>query len=347
MKYKFYTTSEKAWTAMLQDIREAKHCIYLESFILTDDSSTHIFFEVLKERARQGVRVKIIIDRVGDLWFGSINRKEFEEAGAEVLFFNRWLYRSHRKILIIDELVSYIGGVNVRGEYADWLDLHIRLTGRLVRSLLRSFSRVYSIAGGRDAVILNLRKRKLPKARAGLYKAKSWFIENWPVKGKSVLRYYYKKKCAEARKSITIVTPYFVPHRWLIRSLRAAASRGVKIEVIVPEKTDMFIANIAHRVFADSLKDILTTLFIPEMNHAKVLLIDDREGLVGSNNIDAQSFDFNLEASISFKRKDMVGDLRTILQHWKKSAVPFSPSAPMRWYYYFLGFFIRIIQPIL
>jgi len=340
MKYKFYTKSEKAWVAMLQDIKEAKHSIYLESFILTDDSSTHNFFEVLKEKARQGVMVKIIIDRVGNLWLGSINRKEFEEAGAEMLFFNRWFYHSHRKILVIDESVAYIGGVNVGGAYANWLDLHVRLTGKLARSLSKSFSRVYGIAGGQDPAILNIRKqRKLPKARTGLYKAKSWLIEHWPIKGKSALRYYYKKKCAEAKKSITIVTPYFIPHRWLIRSLRAAANRGVKI--------DVFIANIAHRVFADSLKGILTIYFIPEMNHAKVLLIDNRDGLVGSNNIDAQSFDFNLEASISFRRKDMVGDLRTILERWKKLAVPFNPHALLRWYYYFLGFFIRIIQPIL
>ena len=129
MRYKFYRTSEKAWAAMFGAISGAKKTIYLESFILTDDVVTHHFFETLKRKAQEGVRIKVIIDRIGHWWYGSVNKAEFEKAGVEVLFFNRWFYRSHRKVLIVDGEVAFLGGVNIRGEYAKWLDLHLSITG--------------------------------------------------------------------------------------------------------------------------------------------------------------------------------------------------------------------------
>lgn len=349
MKYKFFTTSEKAWAAMLESIVEAERSIYLESFILTDDDVTHHFFEILKQKAREGVSVKIIIDTVGHFWYGSVNKKEFEEAGAEVLFFNRWLYRSHRKVLIVDEKTAFLGGVNVRGEYAKWLDLHVRIGGLLVKRLLHSFSRVYALSGGRDNSVLGLRKNlELPKARRAIYKAKSWLIERWPIKGSSALQEYYKKKCAQAKRSIVVVTPYFIPHKWLISSLKMAADRGVGVEVIVPQKTDTWIADVAHRVFAQDLS-FIKFFFLKKMNHAKVLLVDDAEGMVGSNNIDAQSFDFNLEASVVFNQKNMIGDLKGIIKEWKDGAAPLDlgVAGKRSWYYAVIGWFIKLVQPIL
>lgn len=334
---------------MLEDIKNAKQSVYLESFILKDDALTHNFFEILKNKATEGIRVKIVVDKTGNFWWGSLDKAGLEGSGAEVLFFNRWFHHTHRKILIIDEQVAYIGGMNISGQFAKWLDLHIRLTGALLGGLARSFSRVYELAGGKDSEVLKLRRsRKVFKARHVLYKAKSWLIEHWPIKGRYRLKAYYKKKCQEAKKSIVIATPYFIPHRWLIKSLSAAVARGVRIEVIVPEDTDNWLVNLAHRVFGKQLKDKVNFFFIPEMNHAKVLLVDDFEGLIGSNNIDARSFNFNLEASIVFQRKDMVGDLKKILERWKKSALSLERIDHYNhWYHKLFGFFIKIFQPLL
>lgn len=350
MRYKFYTRSDKAWLAMLEDIKQAKKSIYIESFILTEDQITKNFFDVLKQKSREGIKVKIVVDRFADFWYGSINKDEFRNAGAEILFFNRWwFYRTHRKILIVDEEIAFLGGVNIKGEYAKWGDLQVRLTGLFVKNLLKSFSRVYELSGGRDKEIIGLKKgRKIFMAHAALYRAKSWLIERWPIKGKSELKKYYRRKIKEAQSKIIIVTPYFFPHRWLIKVLKEAARRGVKIEVIVPEHTDVWITNIAHRVFVKSLRNVIDFFFIREMNHAKVLLIDDWEGLVGSNNIDAQSFDFNLEAAVVFNRKDMVGDLKKILERWKGEAIPGERVDHYgRWYHKFFALFIRFFQPIL
>jgi len=347
MKYRLYVTSEQAWHAMLESIIGATRSIYLESFILVDDETTHHFFEVLKEKARSGLKIKIIVDQIASWLEGSFKKDELEKAGIEVLFFKSIFHSTHRKILIVDESTAFLGGVNIKGAYAKWFDLHLRITGHLVKHLVHSFVRLYYLAGGRDPEILALKRLRLKKFRTALYRAKSWLIEHWPIKGKSVLRKYYKKKIAEAKNTIMIVTPYFIPHRWLIKSLRRAAMRGVKIEIIIPEKTDFWLANIAHRLFAEKL-DFISFFLIQEMNHAKVLLIDDREGLVGSNNIDAQSFDFNIETSVIFQRKDLVGDIKKIVERWKKIATPFDPSQhALRWYERAIAVFIRFLQPIL
>ncbi len=333
---------------MLEAIEQATKSIFIESFILADDPETHHFFEVLKRKAKSGVKVKIVIDRAGSFWFGTIDRQAFIEAGAEVLVFNRWLNHTHRKLLVTDEVIGFIGGVNIRGEYADWLDLHLRTTGILVKRLLSSFAKIYCLAGGRDAEVLKFRKWKLQKLNASLYQAKTWLIERWPFYGRRALIKYYKKKCLEAQRKITIATPYFVPQPWFFNALKKAAKRGVKIEVIMPSYTDHALVQIAHRYIAKNLSPIIDFFLIQEMNHAKVLLVDDHEGLVGSNNMDAQSFDFNLEASVIFQRKDMIGDIKVILNKWKAQSVPFSAAEfRKRWYDKILEYLVSFIYPIL
>ncbi|MDO8467145.1 MAG: phosphatidylserine/phosphatidylglycerophosphate/cardiolipin synthase family protein [bacterium] len=348
MKYKFFTKSDKAWGAMLEAVNGAQKSIYLESFILTDDPETHHFLEVLKTKAKHGIRVKIVIDRAGSFWFGTIDKQAFAAAGVEVLIFNRWINHSHRKLLIVDEEIGFIGGVNLRGEYADWLDLHLRVTGVFVKRLRSSFAKIYYLSGGRDEEVLKFRKWKFKKVDASLYKAKTWLLERWPFHGRRALINFYKKKCAEAKNKITIVTPYFVPQRWLFGAVKKAAKRGVKIEVIMPGDTDHALVQLAHRYILKNLSPLIDFFIMPEMNHAKVLLVDDHEGLVGSNNMDAQSFDFNLEASVVFQRKDMVGDLKNILDKWKTQSVKFSAAGfQRRWYDKILEYLVSFIYPIL
>ncbi|MEK9183992.1 MAG: phosphatidylserine/phosphatidylglycerophosphate/cardiolipin synthase family protein [Patescibacteria group bacterium] len=348
MKYKFYTTSEKAWVAMSQEITKAEKSIYLESFILVDDALTHNFFEILKQKARAGVKVKIIVDQIGSFWAGSLPVNEYRQAGIDVLFFRRFFFRNHRKVLIIDNKIAFLGGVNIYGKYAKWFDLHVKITGPLAKPALKSFAKVYQLAGGTDNEILAISKKIITESRRRLYKTKLRLIETWPFRSRSVLKSYYRKKCAEAKNSIIIVTPYFVPHRWLINCLEKAAKRGVSVQIMFPNETDVRIADIANYIFAEELSNSLKFFILPEMNHAKILLIDNKEGMIGSNNIDGQSFNLNLEASIVFQREDMIGDLRKIIEIWKKTAVPFEKNQKkMPWYYGITKFFIKLIISIL
>ena len=334
---------------MIVDIRKAQKSIYLESFILKDGRVTNDLFEALRNSAQNGIEVKIIVDIVGHLYFGRVDKIELEKAGIEILFFNRWFYRSHRKILIIDNKIAFIGGLNITGKDSGRFDLHMRLTGSIVKPILNSFARIYQIAGGQDQDILKLIKhKKALKLREKLYRKKIWFIENWPIKGKSEIKEYYQESLKNAKQSIEIVSPYFVPHQWLISALEQAHSRGVEIKLIIPKKPDFWLIEIANLLFTYQLRDILTVFMIPEGIHAKVLLIDNHEGLVGSNNIDALSFDSNFEASVIFRKKDIVIDLISILDHWKSIAIPLDKTHfKIKWYHRILMLLVKLLHPVL
>lgn len=328
MKYKFHTVSSGAWDAMLDAIKSARKSIYWECYILLDDIPTHNFFEILKEKARQGVRVKIIADALGSFWLSAEMINELTVAGAEVLFFNhlapwwnwrrfrhQWFNRNHKKILIIDEEIGFIGGVNVARRFARWLDLHVELRGLIVRGLIKSFAKSYKICGGKDEYLLRMANSKWHIAG----KSKLQILEHWPFR-RPFLRQYYLQHLNNAQKEVVIATPYFIPHWWLIQSLKKSARRQIKISIILPDKTDHWISTWANHIFASLVKEKISSInfyFTSQMIHAKVLLVDDREGLIGSNNIDAQSFDYNTEGGLVFQHKRMLADLKAILNRWK------------------------------
>lgn len=344
-KHQFYTNSESAWSAMLGAIKQARKSIYWEIYIFEDDtSSEYNFFKALSEKARRGVDVRIVLDGFGSMGLGSNTVAKLRESGVEVLFFNSWFRRIHRKVLIVDEEIAFLGGVNVGEKYIKWLDLHLGLMGKgIVRSLLKSFSRSYFYSGGSDPRLLSLRKESRVR------KTEIWLLENFPWMGKLMLRPYYMEQIARATDRIVLVTPYFIPHRWLITSLATAMGRGVSVEVIIPQRTDVGFINFANHVFVSSLNKTGIKFYLTKnMIHAKAILVDDKIGLVGSNNIDALSFDFNAEAGISFEKKEMINDLKNIIDIWKDDSVLFQHSGKSdTWYYKIAEKIIRFIQPIL
>ncbi|MDO8493700.1 MAG: phosphatidylserine/phosphatidylglycerophosphate/cardiolipin synthase family protein [bacterium] len=330
---------------MLEGIKQARSSIYWEVYIFEDDLGLEYdFFKTLTDKARGGVKVRIVLDGFGSMNLSNSTVDRLKEAGAEVLFFNSWFRRIHRKILIVDEEVAFLGGVNVGKAYKKWLDLNLRLNGkRIVKSLVKSFSRSYYNSGGTDPNLLTLRK-ELKTRRAGL-----WLLENFPAVGKLMLRPYYQEQIAGAKKRIVLVTPYFIPHRWLLASLLSAQARGVSVELVIPKNTDSNFISFANHVFISSLsKTGMKFYMTKDMIHAKAILVDDKVGLVGSNNLDAMSFDHNAEASVSFERKEMVRDLKNIIDIWQKDAMPWQHNSKYEgWYYKFMEYIVRLIQPVL
>ena len=345
MRYKFYTTSEKAWEGMLASLKTAQRSIFWESYIfdpeLEGGELTKEIFQALLEKARGGLTVKIIADYWGSFFFGAQARQQLENAGAEIIFFkgHRFFGRNHKKILIIDERTAFIGGVNLAKSHRHWLDLHLRLEGPIVDYLLRSFAKSYRLSGGQEKI--NSKKSKFNRW-------KIVFIDHWPFKRK-LLKKHYQRACWSAQKNIMIATPYFVPHPWLIKILRRAAGKGVKIDIMIPERSDNFIINMANYVFASLVyKPGINFYFTKEFIHAKALLIDDKEGLVGSQNIDALSFDRNIEGGVAFQRQDMVKKLKEILEQWKSGArlLVFKKNS-RRWYRRLPEVIFKLLQPIL
>ena len=344
MRYRFFTTSTKAWGAMLAAIGTARESIYLEMYTFHHDTAGYNFLSELERKAREGVRVVVILDAFGSFGFTPILVDRLKNAGAEVLFFSYWFRRTHRKILIVDETTAFLGGVNISNYSVRWSDLQIRITGKkVVRPILHSFARVYRLCGGKNPALKGRNKPRL------FGKARLWFIEHGLAGKRFALKRHYTEHIDNAARSVTLVTPYFMPHHWLIAAVHRAIVRGVAIEVIVPRETDYKTVDRINHYYFDLFTKLGAKCYLAgEMNHAKAMLVDNERGTVGSQNIDAQSFDWNVESGVFFDDPQMVRDLGRIIEGWKKNAFLYDTKEHTpRWHDRIFALLLRFFEPIL
>jgi cardiolipin synthase len=298
----------------------ATRSIYLEMYIfLGDTQKTHDFLSLLKKKATEGVEVVLIVDAIGSLGLKAEAVKELKAAGVEIIFFSHWLKRTHRKILIIDQATAFLGGVNIEEKTRYWRDLQVSLKGWIVKPILKSFAYTYKMSGGHNVHILIYNSQSFTK------RLKSWLVDNWSNTQHSYyLNVYYKQKILEAKESIVIVTPYLLPPSWLLALLDGAVRRGVRVEFIMSQKTDIKILDHINYLNTCRLSEIgVKFYFMTGMNHAKLMLVDDEEGIVGSPNIDILSFGPNGEIGVFSRQKDLVRDLKHIVDTWRRQAVEF------------------------
>lgn len=344
MRYRLHTTSLKAWDAMLFAISKAKRSIYLESYIFSDDTKkSHDFLGRLKEKAQAGVQVIVVADAFGSRELKNTLHHLTKQSSIEFLFFSHWLRHIHRKVLIVDEKIAFIGGVNIGQRFKYWDDLQLELSGRIVKRFLKSFAYTYAMAGGKNEKILAYRQKKFAK------KFKFWLLEHWPIKNIYSLKKHYIEKITSAQKNILIATPYFTPPRWLISLLDNAVRRGVIVEILIPKKVDWEIMNLLNYRFMCNLHPLGIKFFLsPTMNHSKLLLIDQKEGLVGSQNVDVLSFSLNSEIGIFFRDKKLIQELLRTIAQWKNQSSAFHPKKyQMKISDYFILAILKLFRPIL
>lgn len=329
---------------MIEAIEGAQKSIFLEMYIFSvDTAESHDFIGKLRQKAMEGVRVVIVADAYGSKELKAEVAAAVHRSGIEFIFFSHWLRHIHRKILIVDEKVAFIGGVNIGKKFSQWKDLQIKLSGRVAKRLLISFAYTYEMAGGKDKKLLELRKKKFS------YKLKFWLVEHWPSKNVFTLRKHYEEKIIAAKEKIQIVSPYFTPPRWMMSLLDDAIRRNVLVEIYIPNEVDIPIMNRINLHYIDKLNSMGAKIYLSsEMNHAKIFLVDNNEGLVGSQNIDLASFRYNSEVGIFFTDKKMIRDLSNILDEWKEDSEEFrTQHYKMRLIDYMILILSKILHPIL
>jgi len=345
MKHRLYTTSQKAWDGMFKAMQKAEKSIYIEMYILQNDTrSTHDFIGLLKSKAQAGVEVVIIADALGSFSLRGQIASELRAAGIEFIFFSHYLRRTHRKIVIIDNHIAFLGGVNIKEENRNWLDLQIKIEGRIVIPLLQSFAYAYALIGGKRESILKYNRLSIVK------KIKFWIIDTFTANTKTYnLNNYYAERLLGAKRSIKIATPYLLPPRRLLAALDSACLRGVQVEIIVPNDTDIRSLNRTNYLNACLLSTLGIKFYLmPRMNHAKLMIVDDEEGLVGSQNMDILSFSFNMEVGVFFRQKKLVADLTKVFEHWKSESLEFNvASMKMTIFDRFLTTILKIFYSIL
>lgn len=335
--YKFYNTTVSAWEEMLQALLDAKKSIYWEIYTLNDDLAGRPFIDILCAKAKAGLDVKLIIDAMGSFNLSKEAVGRLKGSGVKFLTFNHlrpdffiqnWLrrvwHRTHRKVLITDEELIFIGGVNISEGSRDWYDLHLKLSGKIVRPILFGFAKSYIRAGGDKKDVEHLLYPKLFSSPDDL-REKVNFIFHAPsyTAKSSPFKRFYTQALDMAKESFNLLTPYYVPDRQFLTLVSRAKRRGVKINIILPWKTDIRLMRyMAALFYGISAKAGAAFYFLKKMNHGKAVSVDNKLGMVGSANLTPRSFYVNQEAGVTFTHEQMVEELNHILDDWKNEAVP-------------------------
>lgn len=302
--WRFYTTNDAGWNAMLEACEAAKTSIDLEQFIFITNEIGRKFIDVCIKKAKEGVRVRFLWDAAGSFsFYGSSIAEELKKNNIELIFFQTlfpsilkvhnyksWYFRNHKRALIVDSKIGFTGSICVSDEMINWRDTVVKIEGEVVNEMEMGFERMWRRAQG----------KKLGIVRNEPSHGEFRYISNYPIPNKRHLYSEIIDAIRNAKEHIYITTPYFVPTRHLSRVLRAASKRGVDIKIIVPESSDHPIVDLCSRSFFTQILKSGIKIFLHkgEMIHNKTVIIDDTWSTIGTLNLDTASLLYNFEANI-------------------------------------------------
>jgi cardiolipin synthase len=309
--------------SLLRDIAQAKSHIHIDMYIIADDALGLLVADALIDKAREGVEVRLIYDDVG-CW--NVKHRFFErmrEEGIEAVpfmpvhfpqFTSKVNYRNHRKIIVIDGQVGYIGGMNIALRYAreSWRDTMLRVTGGGVYALQRAFLVDWYFV---DRSLLSDRKYYPSIADATLSNDTiSQVVTSGPVTPYPEIMQGYVRIIMGARRYLYIETPYFLPNESVLFALKTAALGGVDVKVLCPMHSDARFVEWASRSYLREVVEagVQVSLYKEGFLHSKLLVCDDAIATCGSTNLDFRSFENNFEANIFYYGEDVALKLKEV-----------------------------------
>ena len=357
-----FTNGVSKFAALERDLSAAKRFINIQYYIFEDDNIGRRVAAILKERARAGVRVRVIYDHVGSIHTSNKFFKSMREAGVEVYPFfkvtfpflgTRVNWRNHRKLCIIDGEVGYIGGMNIADRYMDggqkfdeWRDSHLRIVGPAVAALQYSFAVDWNFMG--KPLIEDVMPQP-PREAPGNIGAQ--LMASGPTSQWSNVEFMFHKAIAGARKRIWIQTPYFLPTEGLLKALQTASLAHVDVRIMMPRRSDSLMLRYASASYiAECLRaGIKIYLFNPGMLHSKNIIVDDEMASVGSTNFDFRSFEHNFEANLFIYSKEFNARMADIFlaDQRRSTRVLASNWAKRPWTNKIAESILRLLSPIL
>ncbi|WP_028400623.1 cardiolipin synthase [Ectobacillus panaciterrae] len=313
--FRLYTCGQTLYDDLFADIQHARHHIHILFFIVNNDRVSHKFLELLMEKARQGIEVRLLLDRIGSHHLSKDSIRQLRENGVHFSFchtirlpflFYSANQRNHRKITIIDGKIGYIGGFNIGEEYlghdpqlGNWRDYHLRLTGEGVQDLQVQF-----LHDWRDETKEDLIKESKYYPALAKGSALHRFV---PTDG-AYLQQAFLDLIEEAEHDLYIGTPYFIPGRKLQRALLRAAERGIRITILVPKKADHPLVREAKLPYCRPLLRAGCSIYQFEDGffHAKIIMVDGRICDIGTANFDLRSLYINHEINCFIYDKSFI-----------------------------------------
>ncbi|WP_319200656.1 cardiolipin synthase [uncultured Ilyobacter sp.] len=330
---KIFTDGKKLFHDMKDELKKASSYIHMEYFIFDNDSLGKEFFSILKEKAKSGVEVKLILDGVGCRKLPLKKIEELRNSKIDVLVFFpsyfpfinlRANYRTHRKICIVDAKTGYIGGFNIgnayigKGSLGNWRDTHIKLNGEVLNELQKEFFSSWDF-------IKNQKFFSFGKKTRSRHDEKRYFPEKQKIGNSSIqivgsapdyefhlIRDAILHMITKAKKYIYIQTPYFIPDDNIFEALKIASLSGVSIKIMIPNKPDHLMVYWATHSYVGEMITMGVKFYSYKNGflHSKVVIVDDEVATVGSSNFDYRSFYQNFEINAFIYDSDTVKKLK-------------------------------------
>lgn len=373
-----YSGQEK-FDDMFCAIRQAKSSIHLEYFNFRNDSIAFKLFDLLKEKAAEGVEVRALFDGFGN---DSNNQplkkrhiKKLREDGIEIYEFdpvrfpwiNHVFTRDHRKIVVIDGNIAYTGGMNVADYYingteqvGEWRDMHCRIEGGAVSQLQMIFLKIWNRTTGQDiwgpkyfrAYEPSTFKGLKPDTTLSAKKKTVGIINREPHTSNKIIRTFYYGAIDNAKDSIKLVNPYLTMNKKLKKKLKNALKRGVKLEIMVSAKSDIPLTPdcVFYNVHKLMKKGADIWVYEPGFHHTKIIMVDGLFCTVGSANLNSRSLSWDYEANAVIIDKNTTKELDVMFENDKKDSFYLTEK---KWdeirspWKKFVGWFANILSPFL
>jgi cardiolipin synthase len=312
-KYMLLLNGEEKFPEVLKSLKTAKHFIHMEYYDWENDIRGNQIKEVLITKVGEGVKVRVMYDAYASRKIVHNIVKELEAAGVEihpvikikfVKFANRINHRDHRKVIVIDGLTGFVGGINISDRYDNsidtglyWRDTHVKIMGETVHSIQRHFIVNWNTCQPNK---LSASKELFPDDTE---KAESndidfaQIVAGGPIYSVSTVMLSYSKIFTSATKKLYITNPYFIPNETILDSLKQAAISGVDVRIMMPEKSDSAVVGAASKFYYAELLQAGVKIYLYKKGfaHAKTVVCDTDLSVVGTANMDIRSFDLNFE----------------------------------------------------
>ena len=320
---KFLPEGEQAFQTIIELIQNAKHSVYIATFILGKDETGTAIVHALAQKASQGLKIYLLLDALGSVRISKKFLLPLLEAGGRVAFFMPMIHwpfrgranlRNHRKMIICDNLTAIIGGMNLASEYMGshgfigrWQDLSLLVQGQVTEHLSDIFRSDWKFASkealGQHSTTIQARKSDSNGV--------THLVASGPDVRNDSLRNAILTAIFRANRRIWIVTAYFVPDELMSEALCIAACRNVEVSIIIPHKSNHCLADLVREGYLTRVQEAGAGIWLyePRMLHAKAILVDDTLAIVGSANMDMRSMLLNYEIALCIYDSDAIRQL--------------------------------------
>ncbi|GHH98465.1 cardiolipin synthase [Neobacillus kokaensis] len=308
---KVLTNGDETFRHIIQVLKRARHHIHMEYYIVRHDHIGQEIKNVLIEKANQGVKVRFMYDAVGSWQLSKTYINDLKNAGIETVPFgpvklpflnNKFNFRNHRKIIVVDGTIGFVGGLNIGDEYLGrdkeigfWRDTHLMLRGEAVRSLQLIFLQDWYYMTSHSFLTAEYLSPQIDlKSHGGVQ-----LIAGGPDNEWSVIKNIFFSMITAAKKSVWIASPYFIPDEDIFSALKVAALSGVDVRLLVPNRPDKRIVFHASRSYFPELLEAGVKIFQYERGfmHSKIVIVDNELASIGTSNMDMRSFHLNFEVN--------------------------------------------------